>query len=263
MPSRALRAPDPAPASRVAAPPPSVSASAPAAVDVRDLHRRFRGHMALRGVSLSIPAGVPFGLLGPHGSGKTTLLRTIAGVLRPTRGAVSILGARPGHPPAHLIGYMPQRIAMSPRVTVYETMRCFAGLQHAGDRQHIDRALDAVGLLDHKHRVVQELSEGTLRRVSLACAIAHEPLLLLLDEPTAGVDPAMRAAFWEHFRALNAAGVTVVVATHAMDEAELCDQLAVLREGELIAAGAPGAIRERYAAATMEHAFLRITGGAR
>ena len=253
----------PAPA-RIPAPQPDHTASAdeppPApAVVVRDLRRRFGKYEALRGVSVSVPAGSTFGLLGPNGSGKTTLLRTIAGVLRPTDGTLAVLGEPPGRTPSRVIGYMPQGIAMFAKVTVYETIRCFAGLQDAGDGDHIDRALAAVGLLEHKHRIVRELSQGTQRRVSLACTIAHEPRLLLLDEPTAGVDPGLRVAFWEHFRELNRRGVTIIIATHDMDEAGLCDGLAFLREGSLIETGAPEEIRARYGVATMEQAFIRLS----
>jgi len=231
------------------------------AVLTESLTKRFRGVDVLDGVSLSVPTGTTFGLLGPNGSGKTTFLRILAGVLKPTSGLVSVFGRPAGQASRH-IGYMPQQLAIYPRVTVWENMRYFAGLNGAGSSGPIDAALSAVGLLEHKHRLASELSQGTQRRLSLACALAHDPRLLLLDEATAAVDPLLRVAFWDHFRRLNEQGVTIIVTTHAMDEAERCDQIAFLREGKVLEQGTPEEVRVSQQAESVEEAFLRLARGA-
>jgi ABC-2 type transport system ATP-binding protein len=237
-------------------------AAAPA-VEVDGVVRRLGKRRALDGVSLTVPQGVTFGFLGPNGSGKTTLLRLIAGGIRPTNGEVRVFGVRP-QSAAGAIGYLPQTQGMHPLLSVYENVRLFAQLQGVRDRDEIVGAIAAVGLTDEMHRPAEQLSGGMQRRASFACSIVHRPKLLLLDEPTVGVDPEVRKVFWEHFAQLNAEGVTIVLSTHAMDEAERCQQLAVLREGHVLAAGAPAGLRSEAGAATLEDAYLRLTkGGAR
>jgi ABC-2 type transport system ATP-binding protein len=231
-------------------------------IEAERITKRFRKSIVLDGVSLDVRAGTTFGLLGPNGSGKTTLLRILAGVLTANSGRVTVLGMRPDQA-SRQIGYMPQQLGVYPRVTVWENMRYFAGRQGAGTAEYIDPALEAVGLLELKHRLVGELSGGTQRRLSLACALAHRPRVLLLDEPTAAVDPLLRIAFWDHFRRLNERGVTIVVTTHAMDEAEQCDQIAFLREGQVLEKGTPAEVCASQQSRSLEEAFLRLARGDR
>ena len=239
----------------VSGPPPTLDGTAAA---TNALCKRFGRIDALAAVSLAVPCGITFGLLGPNGSGKTTLLRLLAGVLKPTSGEVRILGGRPRGDLLNQVGYMPQTLALDPRLTVWENLRFFAGIQGVTSRGEIEEALELVQLTGEMHRRVGGLSLGMGRRASLACALVHKPLLLLLDEPTVGVDPQVRVYFWEHFRRLNAQGVTIVLSTHAMDEAERCHRLGILREGRLLAEGTPDELRKASGAPTLEGAFLRL-----
>jgi ABC-2 type transport system ATP-binding protein len=230
------------------------------AVVAEDVSKRFRDLDVLAGVSLEVPTGTTFGLLGPNASGKTTLLRILAGILRPSAGQVSAFG-KPVRGGSGDVGFMPQQIALFPRITVFENLRYFAGMHGAAKRDLMDDALTAVGLLDLKHRKLSELSGGTQRRASLACTLVHRPRLLLLDEPTTGVDPVLRIAFWDHFRRLNEQGVTIVLATHDMDEAERCDALAVLREGKVLVQGSPVEVCRQQGVESVEAVYLRLASG--
>lgn len=232
--------------------------NAPPAIEVDGLTRRFGARLALDGITLSIPQGVTFGLLGPNGSGKTTLLRLLAGGIHPTNGNLRIFGVAPHHV-AGGIGYMPQTHGIHPLLSVYENVRLFAGLQGVRGRDDIAAAIDAVGLADDMHTPVERLSGGMQRRASFACSIVHRPRLLLLDEPTVGVDPEVRIAFWRHFAELNQAGVTIVISTHAMDEAERCEQVAVLRAGRLLTTAAPDDLLGETGADSLEQAYLQLT----
>jgi ABC-2 type transport system ATP-binding protein len=216
---------------------------------------------AIRDVSLAIPYDLTFGLLGPNASGKTTLIRLLAGLLKPSSGDVRVLGQVPGPAVLEKVGYMPQLPALYERLTVWENLRCFAGIQGVCSKAQMEGALQLAGLADHMHRRICDLSVGMARRASLACALVHKPQLLLLDEPTVGVDPELRLQFWQHFRRLNAEGVTIVLSTHTMDEAERCHQLGILREGRLLAEGSPDELREASGASTLEEAFLRLAEG--
>lgn len=225
------------------------------------LCKRFGRIEAINDVSLAVTRGTTFGLLGPNASGKTTLLRLLVSLLKPSAGEIRILGQNPHSEMQGMIGYMPQTTALYDILTVWENMRCFAGIQGVASKAQMEEALELVGLTEQKHRPVRELSIGMQRRASLACALVHRPRLLLLDEPTIGVDPELRLHFWEHFRRLNAKGVTIVLSTHAMDEAEQCHRLAILREGRLLAEGSPDELRELSGASTLEDAFLRLAEG--
>ena len=231
------------------------------AVATIGLCKRFGSVEAIRDVSLAVPRGITLGLLGPNASGKTTLIRLLAGLLRPSSGEVRVLGQAPGPEVQEKVGYMAQTTALYDFLTVWENMRCFAGLQGVSSKAQMEETLELVGLADHMHRLVRHISIGMARRASLACALAHRPELLLLDEPTVGVDPELRLQFWEHFHRLNAEGVTIVLSTHAMDEAERCHRLGFLREGRLLAEGSPDELREASGASTLEGAFLRMAGG--
>jgi ABC-2 type transport system ATP-binding protein len=194
-------------------------------------------------VSLTVRAGEVFGLLGPNGAGKTTLIKILIGSSRPSGGVVHVLGLNPVQHAAALrrqIGYMPQAPVLYEDLSARDNVRFFAQAHALADLdQRVVDALELTGLQSRQREVVYRLSGGMKQRVSLACALVHGPRVLLLDEPTAGVDPRVREAFWRHFRRLAEDGVTLLISTHQMDEALLCDRLAILRDGALLACDTP------------------------
>jgi ABC-2 type transport system ATP-binding protein len=235
-------------------------ASSPA-VEAIGLRKRFGKIQAVDGVDLALPPGHIYGLLGPNGSGKTTLIRMLAGLARATGGEARILGSKmPSRPMLARIGYMPQAEALYPELSVGENLGFFASLLGGRDRAAIDRVLDLVELRDRKGTPALELSGGMRRRLSLACTLVHEPEVLFLDEPTVGVDPALRVQFWAHFRRLAAAGTTILVASHVMDEADRCDELVFMRDGRVIGRGSGAELRARAGTADLEAAFLALSG---
>jgi ABC-2 type transport system ATP-binding protein len=234
-------------------------------IEAHGLVKTFDGVRALDGLSLRIPAGVTFGLLGPNGSGKTTFIRAVLGLVKPDAGDIRVMGHRmPAHADRVLArtGYMPQLQALYNDLTVWENVQFFARIFGMKDKARRDarvqEVLDLVELLPRKDSPVAALSGGMRQRLSLACAMVHNPRLLLLDEPTVGVDPQLRQTFWEYFRALNARGVTIVVSSHVMDEADRCDLLGLLRAGQVLAEGTPRQIREMGHSDNLEQAFLAL-----
>jgi ABC-2 type transport system ATP-binding protein len=228
------------------------------AIESQSLGKRFGAIEALRDTTLAVPVGQTYGLLGPNGSGKTTFIRLVAGLLRPTTGSLTVLGqAMPSRRILADIGYMPQTPALYLELTVRENLLFFARIYGTADRDRVEEVLDVVGLSERADSLVYALSGGMRQRTSLACALVHRPRLLLLDEPTVGVDPPLRVAFWQYFRRLNQEGVTILVSSHVMDEAERCDRLVLLRDGRVLAEGSAGELRQRAGAPTLEEAFLR------
>jgi ABC-2 type transport system ATP-binding protein len=228
------------------------------AVEATGIRKSFGPLQALDGVSLRIRRGVVYGLLGPNGSGKTTLIRCLVGLVRPDAGAVRILGRTPSDLGVLArVGYMTQAAALYPDLSVQENIRFFASLY--GRPEHVDEALRAVDLADRKRTVVSRLSGGMRTRLSLACAIVHRPELLLLDEPTVGVDPQLRMQLWERFAEMAAGGTTIVVSSHVMDEAERCERLGLIRAGRLLAEGSAEDLRRRAGVTRLEDAFLKLS----
>ena len=229
-------------------------------VDVRDASFYYGRLKALDNLSLQIPAGISFGLLGPNGAGKTTLIRVLVGLLRLKQGTVRVLGEKLSRKMAHRVGYMPQLHSLYLELTAYQNVDFFAKIyrlnNNAERAQRVEEALRLVGLWSRRNDSVLNLSGGMRQRVSLACAIVHEPPLLFLDEPTVGLDPELRATFWEHFAELNRRGVTIVISSHTMDDAAHCDRLAFVRGGKVIAQGTPGALKHGAGRDTLEDAFL-------
>ncbi|MDO8562620.1 MAG: ABC transporter ATP-binding protein [Candidatus Limnocylindria bacterium] len=232
------------------------------AVDARGVGKRFGAVEALRGLDLAVRPGEIYGLLGPNGSGKTTFIRAVVGLVRPDAGVLSVLGTTPrGAVDAGRVGYMTQSAALYPELSVEENLAFFAALAGAADaRRAIDDALAVVGLEARRRSPVGTLSGGMRQRASLAVTLLGRPALLLLDEPTVGIDPALRREFWTHFRALTASGTAILVSSHVMDEAERCDRLGLIRDGRLIAEGSAEELRRRSGAADLEEAFLRLAG---
>jgi len=233
------------------------------AVRADGLSKHFGAVRAVDGVSLEIPPGRICGLLGPNGSGKTTLIRLLTGMARPTAGSTEVLGvAMPSRAILARIGYMTQGDGIYPMLTVGENARFFAAVYGARDGSGVDEALALVDLAGRSDVIAGNLSGGQRRRLSLACALVHRPPVLFLDEPTVGVDPLLRVEFWAHFRGLAAAGATVVISSHVMDEADRCDELLFMRSGRVIARGTSTEIRARAGTASLEEAFVRLAGEA-
>ena len=229
------------------------------AVDVDNVVKSFGTMRALDGVTLRVKTGEVYGLLGPNGAGKTTLIRAIVGLVAPESGTVTVLGSRmPNLDILASVGYMTQAAALYPDITVEENLRFFAAI--SGADGNVDEVLRVVELEQRRKSVVATLSGGMRQRCSLACALVHRPRLLLLDEPTVGVDPQLRVQFWEHFRQMAAAGTTIVVSSHVMDEAERCQRLGLIRFGKLLAEGTPNEVRASAGTNNLEEAFLKLSG---
>jgi ABC-2 type transport system ATP-binding protein len=229
------------------------------AVSVEDVSKSFGALKALNGVTLRVRRGEIYGLLGPNGAGKTTLIRLICGLLEAQSGSVNVLGQRmPQVAVLRHIGYMTQQAALYPALSVEENVRFFAAINGAEDG--VKEALDLVQLYDRRSSVVQTLSGGMRQRCSLACALVHGPDLLLLDEPTVGVDPQLRVQFWESFRQMAANGTTMIVSSHVMDEADRCQRLGLIQYGRLLAEGTPTEIRAMGGSQNLEEAFLALAG---
>jgi ABC-2 type transport system ATP-binding protein len=228
------------------------------AVEIADLVVDRRGTRALDGLTTVVRTGSVTGLLGPSGAGKTTLMRAVVGVQRLSAGTVRVLGRPAGHASLRArIGYMTQDAAVYSDISVRENLRYFATV--AGAPPHrVREVLDAVALTSLADRIVARLSGGQRTRVSLATALVGEPALLVLDEPTVGLDPLLRRELWRMFHRLASAGTTVLVSSHVMDEARRCTDLLVLREGRLLIADTPRAIAERAGTDDLDEAFCRL-----
>ena len=231
------------------------------AVEAVALTKRFGAIRAVDGIDLALEPGRIYGLLGPNGSGKTTLIRLLTGLARATSGEARILGERmPSRRALGWIGYMPQSEAIYPELSVGENLGFFARLEGHAETASIDSVLDLVELRGRKGTPALELSGGMRRRLSLACTLVHRPRVLFLDEPTVGVDPALRVQFWTHFRRLAAEGTTILVASHVMDEADRCDELLFVRAGKVIGRGTGAELRAKAGQENLEAAFLVLSG---
>jgi ABC-2 type transport system ATP-binding protein len=231
------------------------------AVAIEGLEVVRGGRPVLRGLSLTIARGTVAGLLGPSGCGKTTLMRAIVGVQKVAGGSVRVLGEAAGSRGLrHRVGYVTQSPSVYGDLTVRQNLRYFASVLGA-PAGSVERVIDTVGLGTHADQGVDRLSGGQRARVSLASALLNSPELLVLDEPTVGLDPVLRNELWGTFRELANAGGTLLVSSHVMDEAERCDDLVLMRDGVIVGAGSPAALLERTGATRVEDAFLRIVAG--
>src|SRR3954454_7812670 len=226
-------------------------------VEVRGLTVVRSGRPVLQDLDLTVGSGVT-GLLGPSGCGKSTLLRSVVGVQQVDGGEVLVLGEPAGSEPLRRrIGYVTQAASVYDDLTVTENLRVFARVLGCADSE-VDKAIDAVDLGSHADAVVGRLSGGQRSRASLAVALLGSPDLLVLDEPTVGLDPVLRRDLWNLFHELADAGAAVLVSSHVMDEAERCDQLLLMREGAILAQDTPEAIKSNAGAKDIESAFLSI-----
>ena len=235
-----------------------------AGIVTRGLRKTFGALVAVEGLDLTVPSGQIFGLLGPNGSGKTTTIRLLTGLIPPTSGSAEVVGIDVVHEPEKVrrrIGYMSQRFGLYPDLTVRENLEFYAGvygLIGAERKARIAEQVDAYILGERFDQLAGTLSGGWKQRLALACATTHRPDLVFLDEPTAGVDPASRRLFWQLIHREVKAGMTVLVTTHYMDEAEQCGQLAFLSRGHLIGVGTPKEITERFGLPTVEDVFIEL-----
>ena len=231
------------------------------AIEATDVRKRFGSVQALAGVTLSVPTGMVYGLLGPNGAGKTTLIRSLVGLVKPESGELHVLGRRmPDRAVLERIGYMTQATALYTDLSAEENASFFAAVHGGGD---VEAALRFVDLWERRASVTGTLSGGMRTRLSLACALVHRPDLLLLDEPTVGVDPQLRAQLWDGLREMAAAGTTIIVSSHVMDEAERADRLGLMLDGRILAEGTVADLLALAGTDRLEDAFLRLSGDGR
>lgn len=228
------------------------------AIEIEGLRVVRGGNVVLRNISLAIPAGTVTGLLGPSGCGKSTLMRSIVGVQTIAGGAVRVLGEVAGSSNLRTrVGYDTQSPSVYLDLTPRENLEYFASVLGV-NRARIDQVIDLVDMTSFTERATASLSGGERSRVSLAVALLNEPQVLVLDEPTVGLDPILRNSLWDLFHALAAGGATLLVSSHVMDEAARCEQLLLMRDGEILAQTTPNSLLDRTGADGMEDAFLRL-----
>ncbi|MDN5896969.1 MAG: ABC transporter ATP-binding protein [Nocardioides sp.] len=228
------------------------------AIEVDALEVIRGNRIVLPGISFTIPEGQVTGLLGPSGCGKSTLMRAVVGVQKVHSGSVTVLGEPAGSRPLRdRLGYVTQAASVYDDLSVTENLRFFARVLNVG-AEDIERSVAAVDLGRHTDQIVGSLSGGQRSRVSLAVALLRQPGVLVLDEPTVGLDPVLRRDLWQLFHELASGGTAVLVSSHVMDEAERCDRLLLMREGRIIADDSPGRIKERAGVDDVEAAFLHL-----
>lgn len=211
-------------------------------ISVHNLTRRFGDFLAVDHISFEVGKGEIVGYLGPNGSGKTTTIRMLLGLLTPSDGSATVLGYdvfKQSEEVRLRVGYMSQKFAIYDDLTTLENLTFYGGVYGITDKARILHTLELVGLKGHEHTLTQDMSTGWRQRLSLGIALVHEPKLLFLDEPTSGVDPTARRAFWDLIYGLAETGVTILVTTHYMDEAEYCERVGVMRDGKLLAMDTP------------------------
>jgi ABC-2 type transport system ATP-binding protein len=231
---------------------------------INDVSKSFGKKVVLNKISLTIKPGQIYGLIGPSGSGKTTLVKIIVGMDRPSQGDVRVLNtAVPNLNLLQKIGYMAQADALYTDLTGEENLAFFASLfklKKEAQKQRISYAADLVNLTSDLKKKVQNYSGGMKRRLSLAVALIQDPEILVLDEPTVGIDPELRLSIWTELYRLKNAGKTILVTTHVMDEAEKCDHLAMVRDGEILTSGSPEELKNQYGITSLEEVFLKAGG---
>jgi ABC-2 type transport system ATP-binding protein len=230
------------------------------AVIIKGLRKEYPGLMAVDGLDLIIPKGCVYGMIGPNGSGKTTTIKLLMGLLKADAGTATLLGEAMGPRAKHpRVSYMPQELAIYLDLTVRDNLELIAsiyGVPKERQEERINRLLTMVDLEGRKDSLVGQLSGGMRHRTSLACSLVNDPELVFLDEPTVGVDPELRAGFWQHFHELKIQGKTIVLTTHYMDEAMHCDLVCMMHKGKILATGTPRSLLDETGKANLEDAFL-------
>ncbi|GKU83732.1 ABC transporter ATP-binding protein [Niallia sp. NCCP-28] len=233
-------------------------------VTIQAVSKSFGKQSVLRNINLTIKKGEIFGLLGPSGSGKTTLVKTLIGLDTPDNGSITVLDNKmPNLKVMERIGYMAQADALYQELTAMENLDFFAtlyGIKGQKKKEQIEASASLVGLTNDLNKPVSKFSGGMKRRLSICIALLNEPDLLILDEPTVGIDPVLRQNIWRTFEQLKEKGTSIIVTTHVMDEAEKCDTLGMIRDGQLIAVDTPKNLKEACHASSMEEAFLYYGG---
>lgn len=233
-------------------------------IRIEKVNRTFGEKQVLFDITLTVPYSQILGLLGPSGSGKTTLVKMIAGVDSPTSGEVFVLEEKmPKLSMMSKIGYMAQSDALYGELTAEENLKFFASMYNLTkekQRERIKEVMELVNLSEHLKKQVKQYSGGMKRRLSLAIALLHEPPILILDEPTVGIDPVLRKSIWEELYKLQNKGTTIIVTTHVMDEVEKCNNLGMIRDGKLIAVGSPEELKAATGSSNIEEAFLYYGG---
>ncbi|UOQ43852.1 ABC transporter ATP-binding protein [Halobacillus salinarum] len=231
-----------------------------AVVQLKNISHQFDERWIINDIDMEVTRGEIFGLLGPSGAGKTTLVKMMTGILTPTQGEVFVHGEKmPSLNQMKQYGFMAQSDALYQELTARENLDFFASIYHMDKKKkkkRIEEVMDMVDLLQDLDKVVENYSGGMKRRLSLAIALIHQPDLIILDEPTVGIDPVLRQSIWNELNHLRDAGVTIIVTTHVMDEAEKCDRLAMLRNGKVIASDTPDQLKAKINASTIEEVFL-------
>ncbi|HHT7239309.1 ABC transporter ATP-binding protein [Bacillus cereus] len=227
---------------------------------LRDVSKKFGKKEVLYNLSLQIEKAEIFGVVGPSGSGKTTLIQMIAGINESTTGDVIVFNTiMPNLNEMKRIGYMAQADALYEELSAYENADFIAtmyGLKGKRKKERIEEVFELVQLSEHMKKQVQHFSGGMKKRLSLAIALLHEPEILILDEPTVGIDPLLRKSIWEKFYDLKKKGTTIIVTTHIMDEAEFCERLGLIREGNLVAIGTPEELKKQTSSGRIEDVFM-------
>lgn len=234
------------------------------AIEAQDLTRRFGSFTAVDRVSFTVGQGEVFGFLGANGAGKTTAIRMLIGLLAPSAGTARVAGFDVGREPEEVrrrIGYMSQRFSLYEDLTVRENITLYGGIYGLSDadiRERTDAMLEQLGLADTRNALVASLPLGWKQKLALSVALVHRPSIVFLDEPTGGVDPITRRQFWEMIYATAAAGTTVFVTTHYLDEAEYCDRLSIMVDGRIMAMGTPEEVKRAAGAPTLDEVFVRL-----
>lgn len=232
-------------------------------IEIKQLTKKFGHFTAVDNISFNVPKGKIYGFLGPNGSGKSTTIRMICGVLPPTDGTVFVLGHDVRHEREKIkskIGYMSQKFSLYEDLTVDENLNFYAGIYGLTKKEREERKkyiINMAGLSKRENNITATLSGGWKQRLALGCALIHNPEILILDEPTAGVDPVSRRIFWEMIYTLASEGITILVTTHYMDEAESCDKLAFIFNSKLITIGTPKELIKREGCKNLEDVFIK------
>ena len=233
------------------------------AIKTSGLTKQYGSFIAVDALSFSVPQGMIYGLIGPNGSGKTTTVKMLCGLIQPTSGESYILGNKtPDKHSSQFTGYMPQETALYSDLTVHQNLSFFGrifglGLSEITERE--EELLSFVELQNWRNCLVNKLSGGMQKRVSLICSLINNPRLLFLDEPTVGVDPELRATFWDYFHSLKKSGVTILITTHYMEEAGRCDLIGLMRNGKMISEGEPIEIVTKTSSTSLEEAFIKLS----